>query len=95
MPVARLIYVTVEPPQADEAERVWKQDCAPLMISQDGCISEELLDRPGEYISYSEWEDERAIERFESSQARHDIEEHTKTLKVASPPVVKRYQVTG
>ncbi len=57
MPVARLIYVTVNQDQMEEAERIWKQECAPLMIQQPGCLSEELLkciDAPGEYISYSE-----------------------------------------
>lgn len=98
MPVARLIYASVEPAQAEEAERIWKQDCAPLMIREEGCLSEELLrakDAPGEYISYSEWQDERAIERYETSDAHHTIEEHTKRLKVTSPPVTKQYEVTG
>src|SRR5919198_128407 len=43
MPIARLIYVSVAPDQMTEAERVWKQDCAPLMIQAPGCLSEELL----------------------------------------------------
>lgn len=98
MPIARLIYVAVEPPEADEAERLWKQDCAPLMIQQKGCLSEELLkakEAPGEYISYSEWQDERAIEHYEASEAHHKIEQHTRRLKVTSPPVTKTYEVTG
>lgn len=98
MPVARLIYVSVEPAQAQEAERLWKQDCAPLMIREDGCLSEELLkakDAPGEYISYSEWRDEPAIDHYEASEAHHTIEEHTKRLKVTSPTVTKQYEVTG
>ncbi|HLG74694.1 MAG TPA: antibiotic biosynthesis monooxygenase family protein [Chloroflexota bacterium] len=98
MSVARLIYVAVEPPEAAEAERLWKQDCAPLMIQQEGCLSEELLkstDNQGEYISYSEWQDEAAIKRFEASDAHHQIEEHTKRLRVVSPPVTKTYEVSG
>ena len=98
MPIARLIYVTVEPSQAEEAERLWKQDCAPLMIQQDGCLSEELLkctEAPGEYISYSEWKDEAAIKRYDGSDAHHQIEAHSKKFKVTSPPVTKHYTVAG
>jgi heme-degrading monooxygenase HmoA len=98
MPVARLIYVTVDQAENREAVRVWKEDCAPLMIKQDGCLSEELLkctEAPGEYISYSEWRDEDAIKAYEGSDAHHKIEEHTKRIKLASPPVVKHYQVAG
>ena len=98
MPVARLIYVTVEPAQTQEAERIWKEDCAPLMIKQDGCLSEELLkcrDVPGEYISYAEWRDMAAIERYEASDAHRQIDEHTKRLKVATGPVTKQYEVAG
>jgi len=98
MPVVRLIYVTVSPQDTAEAEHVWKQDCAPLMIQQDGCLSEELLrcsEAPGEYISYSEWRDQAAIDRYDGSPAHRQIEEHTKRLKVISPPVTKHYEVAG
>ncbi|MBI4524437.1 MAG: antibiotic biosynthesis monooxygenase [Deltaproteobacteria bacterium] len=98
MPIARLIYVTVPQDQMSEAERIWKQHCAPLMIQQPGCISEELLkcvDAPGEYISYSEWEDEAAIDRYKTSQAHDEIRRHTRGLQGGSRPVVKRYVVAG
>jgi heme-degrading monooxygenase HmoA len=98
MPTARLIYVNVDPQSAAEAERLWKEDCAPLMIQQQGCLSEELLkctDAPGEYISYSEWQDEAAISRYDGSQAHHQIEDATRRLRVTAPPVTKHYQVAG
>ena len=98
MPVARLIYVTVDSASAPEAERIWKEDCAPLMIQQDGCLSEELLkclDRPGEYVSYADWRDTAAIERSEASEAHRQIDEHTKRLKVAAGPITKQYEVAG
>ena len=98
MPVARLIYVTVNPDQMAEAERIWKQECAPLMIQQPGCLSEELLkciDTPGEYISYSEWEDQESIERYAASEAHEEIRRHTRGLQGGSRPVVKRYEVAG
>ena len=98
MPIARLIYVTIAPNDAQEAEQIWKRDCAPLMIQQEGCLSEELLkstDAPGEYISYSEWTDQAAVDRFHGSEAHHHIEAHTGKLKVTQPPVTKHYQVAG
>ena len=43
MNVVRLIVVKVNPAQAKEAENIWKQHCAPLMIKEPGCVSEKLL----------------------------------------------------
>src|SRR5438067_11162183 len=98
MPIARLIYVSVAPEQMSEAERIWKQECAPLMISQQGCLSEELLkclDEPGEYISYSEWQDQESIDRYLASQAHEEIRRHTRGLQSDRRPMVKRYEVAG
>jgi heme-degrading monooxygenase HmoA len=98
MTIARLIYVTVPADKAADAERVWKQECAPLMIQQPGCLSEELLkcvDAPGEYISYSEWESQQAIDQYLASQAHEEIRRHTRGLQSGQRPVVKRYEVAG
>jgi heme-degrading monooxygenase HmoA len=60
MSIIRLIHIKVDPSETETAERIWKTECATLMIAQRGCISEKLLrarDR-GEFISYSEWETE-------------------------------------
>jgi quinol monooxygenase YgiN len=98
MPIARLIYVNVGPDQMQEAERIWKQECAPLMIKQPGCLSEELLkclDAPGEYISYSEWADQESIDQYLGSPAHQDIVRHTRGLRCGERPVVKRYEVAG
>jgi heme-degrading monooxygenase HmoA len=97
MSIARLIYVNVNSDQAAEAERIWKQDCAPLMIQQPGCLSEQLLkctDSPGEYISYSEWQDQESIDRYLESDAHEEIRRHTRGLQ-GGRPVVKRYEVAG
>ena len=97
MTIARLIYVTVNEDQMEEAERIWKQECAPLMIQQSGCLSEELLkciDAPGEYISYSEWADQESIEKYLASPAHEEIRRHTRGLQ-GGRPVVKRYEVAG
>jgi quinol monooxygenase YgiN len=98
MPIARLIYVKVAPDQMAEAERVWKQDCAPLMIQAPGCLSEELLkclDEPGEYISYSEWQDQASIDAYLASPAHEEIRRHTRGLQSGERPTVKRYEVAG
>ena len=41
--ITRMIVVTVPADKAQEAERLWKTECAPLMIQQPGCASEEFL----------------------------------------------------
>lgn len=80
-----------------DAERIWKQECAPLMIQQPGCLSEELLkclDEPGEYVSYSQWEDQASIDRYRTSPAHDEIVRHTRGLS-SDRPVTKRYEVAG
>jgi quinol monooxygenase YgiN len=98
MPIARMIYVSLDAEDVTEAVRLWKQDCAPLMISATGCLREELLlciDEPGELISYSEWDDIDSIQRYEHSEAHQQIKDTTRHLRAGPPPVVKRYEVTG
>ena len=56
--ITRIILVSVPKERAAEAERMWKQECAPLMIKQPGCLSEQFLrgrENPGEFISVSTW----------------------------------------
>jgi quinol monooxygenase YgiN len=94
MSVGRLIFVTVKPEDAAAAERVWKQDCAPLMIRQPGCQSEELLrstEVKGEYISYAEWDSQASIDRYLASKDHQTIKQHAAGLKTKSAPVVKCY----
>ncbi len=93
MPIMRLIHITVDPSQITEAERIWKEDCAPLMIRQRGCKSEQLLkcvETPGEYISYSEWENQEAIDHYRASDDHKTIQSHARALQGARA-VVKRY----
>jgi EAL domain-containing protein (putative c-di-GMP-specific phosphodiesterase class I) len=55
--ISRHIIVKASPDKAQEIERLWKQDCAPLMIKRPGCLREELLrcrEEPGEFISIAE-----------------------------------------
>jgi len=95
MNVVRLIVVKVNPAQAKEAENIWKQHCAPLMIKEPGCVSEKLLrctDEPGELISYSEWQDQQSIEKYRTGKAHAEIKRHSDSLK-GERPVVKRYEI--
>jgi heme-degrading monooxygenase HmoA len=97
MSVVRLLIVKVAKEASHDAEKIWKQDCAPLMIKQPGCISEKFLkclDAPGEYISYSEWEDDAAIERYRKSKDHDVIMQHSRKLQGAKADV-KRYHVEG
>ena len=94
MAIVRLIFVTVKPEDAEAAERVWKQDCAPLMIKQKGCQSEDLLkssEAKGEYISYAEWDSQASIDRYLASKDHQTIKQHAAGLKTKSAPVVKCY----
>ena len=94
MSIVRMIYVKVEAGHAAGARSAWKQHCAPLMIQQSGCLSEKLLectDAEGEFISYSEWEDQPSIDRYRDSDAHADIVNHTSSLR-GDKPVVKRYR---
>jgi heme-degrading monooxygenase HmoA len=94
MSIIRLIHIRIDPAARQEAERVWKTECAPLMIQQAGCVAEKLLrGRDGsEFISYSEWESEADIERYRQSDAHKEIVRHTRGLKGAEA-VVKLYDL--
>jgi hypothetical protein len=53
MSIVRMIVTTVPAGMGSQAERNWKEKCAPLMIKQPGCLSERMLrskDNLGEYI---------------------------------------------
>ena len=89
MSIIRLIHITIDPSEVENAMRVWKTECAPLMIRQKGCISEKLLRAKagGEFISYSEWESEEDIERYMNSDAHKEIVRHSRGLKGAKAAV--------
>jgi heme-degrading monooxygenase HmoA len=75
--------------KTESAMRIWKTQCASLMIQQKGCLSEKLLrcrDAP-EFISYSEWESEAAIEAYRNSDAHKEIVRHTRGLEGAKAEV--------
>jgi heme-degrading monooxygenase HmoA len=94
MAIIRLIHIRIDPSEIEKAERVWKTECAPLMIQQQGCVSEKLLRGrdAGEFISYSEWETEQDIARYMASDAHKEIVRHARALKGAQA-VVKLYDL--
>ena len=95
MPIVRLIYVTVKSGQEKQAVDLWKNHCAPLMIQQPGCLSEQLLecvDAPGEFISYSEWDSQSSIDKYRASPAHAEIQKHARGLQ-GGQASVKRYEV--
>jgi heme-degrading monooxygenase HmoA len=94
MSIIRLIHIRIDPSESENAVSVWKEECAPLMIQQKGCVSEKLLrckDAP-EFISYSEWESRAAIEAYRNSQAHEKIVRHARALKGAQAEV-KLYEL--
>jgi heme-degrading monooxygenase HmoA len=96
--IMRMILVNVPKEKAAEAERLWKQECAPLTIKQPGCLSEQFLkgrENPGEFISVSTWEDQAAIDRYRTSEAHKAIQQHTRALMNVAKVEVKTYEVVG
>ena len=95
MSIIRLIITTVPQEHAGQAERNWKEFCAPIMIRQPGCLSEKMQrceTEPGEYISYSEWEDEESIRTYLASADHQDIKRHNRNIPGAQV-IVKTYQL--
>jgi heme-degrading monooxygenase HmoA len=96
--ITRMILVSVPQDKAAEAERMWKQECAPLMIKQDGCVSEEFLrgrENPSEFISLSTWENQAAIDKYRNSEAHKQIQQHTRALMNVAKVEVKTYEIVG
>lgn len=91
-----MIFVKVASDQIGEAIADWKKACAPLMISQPGCLSEELLEcneHPDEFISLSRWENMEAINSYRTSEAHEKIKHSTRGIK--AEVTVKTYKVKG
>jgi heme-degrading monooxygenase HmoA len=94
--ITRMIFVKVAPGQFKEAIDDWKNVCAPLMISQPGCLSEQLLEcreSPDEFISLSNWNSQEAIDAYRSSEAHEQIKHGTRGIK--AEVTVKTYNVVG
>jgi heme-degrading monooxygenase HmoA len=96
MSIVRLIHIKIHPSETENAMQVWKQECAPPMIKQQGCISEKLLRcrDAHEFISYSEWESEADIDRYRDSDAHKEIVRHARALK-GSKAEVKLYDLVN
>ena len=96
--ITRMIIVTVPREQTAEAERIWKHECAPIMIQQQGCLSEQFLrnlDNPGELISLQTWQDRKTIDQYRAGPGHQEILKHTRGLMGVSKVEVKNYEVVG
>ncbi|HWH78674.1 MAG TPA: antibiotic biosynthesis monooxygenase family protein [Candidatus Binatus sp.] len=94
--ITRMILVKVPPDKSAEAERLWKQDCGPLLIKQPGCLDERFLrarENPGEFVSLSSWENLEAINRYRNSEAHKTIQQHSRALMNVAKVEVKTYEV--
>jgi heme-degrading monooxygenase HmoA len=94
--IMRMILVSVPVEKAAEAERLWKNECAPLMIKQTGCISEQLLrgrENSGEFVSLSTWQDQASINRYRASDAHKTIEQRTRALMNITKVESKTYDI--
>ncbi len=90
--------VTVPKEKVSEAEQIWKQHCAPIMIQQPGYISEQFLrnlDNSGELISVQTWQDQKAIDQYRAGSGHQDVIKHTRELMGVSKVEVKNYEVSG
>lgn len=95
--ILRFIIVKASPDKAAEIQRLWKQECGPLMIKRPGCLREELLrcrEDPGEYISVSEWESQQAIDAYLASSEYEEIKRHTRGV-TGMAATVKTYELVG
>jgi len=93
--IMRFIVVKAAPDKAAEIEKLWKQECGPLMIKRPGCLSEELLrcrEDPGEFISVAEWESQKAIDDYLASAEHRQIKQHTRGA-TGMAATVKTYQL--
>ena len=96
--ITRMIIVTVPKEKAAEAERIWKHQCAPVMIQQPGCLSEQFLrnsENPGELISLQTWQSQQAVEQYRASPGHQEILKHTRGLMDVSKVEVKNYEVVA
>ena len=97
MTIVRIIYASFPPEHTERARQNWKEKCAPLMIRQPGCMSEELLrciDTPGEFISYSEWDSMANVQKYLQSQDHQEIKRQNRNITGAKV-VVKHYELVS
>jgi len=97
MTIVRIIYASFPPEQTERALQNWKEKCAPLMIRQPGCMSEELLrciDTPGEFLSYSEWDSMANVEKYLESKDHQEIKRQNRNIAGAEV-VVKHYELVS
>ena len=96
--ITRMVIVSVPKEKTAEAEHLWKTECAPIMIQQPGCLSEQFLrnrENPGEMISLQSWQDQKSIDQYHAGPGHQEILKHTRGLMGVSKVEVKNYEVVG
>ncbi len=94
--IMRMVLVNVPVEMAAEAERLWINECAPHMMSQPGCISEQLIrnrDNAGEFVSLSTWTNQADIDGYRAGLAHKAIQQHLHALLKGSKTEVKTYDI--
>src|SRR5262245_53851587 len=94
--IMRIIVVDVPADKTAQAQRLWKNECAPLLTKESGCLSKQLLrarDNDGEFISISTWEDQASIDRYRASNAHRALQQRAQSLMDISRVVVKTYDI--
>jgi quinol monooxygenase YgiN len=98
MTVVRQLFISLDPAAVEDAVRMWKDECAQLMIVAPGCLGERLLvglDDPGELVSFSEWRDRTDMDAYAASPAHEQIKQHASRMPALGEPVVKVYEIGG
>ncbi len=96
--ITRLVKFSVPLEKAPEVERIWKRECIPLMVQQPGCLSHQFLrnhEKPGEFVSFSSWLSQDAINRYLASDVREEIRNQTLGLIGDSRAETILYDVVG
>ena len=96
--VTRMIFITVTPEKVAEAERIWKNECGPLLMKQRGCMTHLFMrsrENPHKFVSLSHWATPQAIDEYAASAAREEISSYTRGVLGAIQTQVEVFDVIG
>lgn len=84
MTIARVILINVPEGKSEAADRIWIEECSPLLRRQKGCRLEKWmrsLERPNLHISYSEWDSIDDIEAYRQGADHEAIRNEARALQ--------------
>ena len=96
--ITRLVFITVPQEKVADTGRIYKQECVSLMIKQPGCLTHHFLhnhENPCEFVSFSAWVDQQAVDKYIASDARQQVRDFTRNLLGASKVETKIYDTLG